>query len=149
MGIKVLVSNRKAFHEYTISDRVEAGLVLQGTEVKSLRLSKGNLTDGWVEFDQGEAFLMDVQISHYTHGNIMNHEEKRRRKLLMHKRELVKLESRIAEKGFTVVPLKLYFKNGKIKVELGLGKGKKHYDKRESEKSKQANRDIARAMKRG
>ncbi len=149
MGIKVLVSNRKAFHEYTVSNQIEAGIVLTGTEVKSLRLGKGNLSDGWVNFQNGEAILMDVHISPYSHGNIMNHPEKRPRKLLMHRRELVKLESQVAEKGFAIIPLKMYFKGRCIKVELGLGKGKKHYDKRESEKTKHANRDMARALKNG
>lgn len=147
MGIKVLVTNRKAFHDYTISDKVEAGIVLQGTEVKSLRAAKANLTDGWVNFHDGEAFLCDVHISHYSFGNRENHEEKRTRKLLLHQRELRRLEQKTAEKGFAIIPLKIYFKGRFIKVELALAKGKKHYDKREADKEKQAHRDIHRALR--
>jgi len=147
MGIKVLVTNRKAFHDYTISDKCEAGMVLQGTEVKSLRAAKANLGDGWVDIIDGEAYLCEVHIGHYTHGNRENHEEKRVRKLLLHRKELVRLEQKANEKGFAIIPLKIYFKGRFIKIELALAKGKKHYDKRESAKEKQANRDIHRAMR--
>lgn len=148
MGIKVLASNKKAFHNYQITDRWEAGIVLQGTEVKSLRGGKANLTDGWVDFINDEAILMDVHISHYSHGNVMNHEETRPRKLLLSHKEIVRLQNLVAEKGFAILPLKIYFKDRWIKVEIGLGKGKKLHDKRESKKEKDAQRAIARAMKR-
>ena len=147
MGIKVITSNRKAFHEYTISDKFEAGISLQGTEVKSAREGRVNLSAGWIDIRGDEAFLMDAQISHYSHGNRMNHEEKRKRKLLLHRREIIKLEQQIAEKGMTIVPLKMYFKGQFIKVEIGVGRGKKLHDKRQSQKKKEADRDIARAMR--
>ena len=147
MSIKIITSNRKAFHEYTISDKVEAGIALTGTEVKSAREGRVNLSDGWVDIRDDEAFLVDAQISHYSHGNQMNHEEKRRRKLLLKRKEIIKLEEKIGEKGFTVVPLKMYFKGQHIKVEIGLGKGKKLHDKRQSAKKKEADRDIQRAMR--
>lgn len=147
MGIKIITDNRKAFHEYTVSDRLEAGIALTGTEVKSARLGKVNLTDGWVDIENGEAFMNDAHIAKYSHGNLMNHEERRRRKLLLHKNEIAKLEERISEKGYTVLPLKMYFKDGKIKVEIGVGKGKKLHDKREATKEREANRDIARALR--
>lgn len=147
MGIKVLASNRKASHEYTLGNRLEAGLVLQGTEVKSLRMGKCNLADGWVDIENGEAFLMDVHISPYSHGNRENHEEKRPRKLLLNRREINKLEQSVAEKGLTIVPTKLYLKSGKIKVEIATAKGKKLYDKRESKKKKDADRAMERALR--
>ncbi len=148
MSIKVIASNRKARHDYSITDTWEAGLSLKGTEVKSLRQGKANLSDGWVDIEQGEAFLKEVHISPYSHGNRENHAEKRVRKLLLHKKEIIKMERSVYEKGYALVPLKFYFKNGKIKVEIGLGKGKKHYDKRETKKKQDANRDIQRALRR-
>jgi len=148
MGIKVISKNRKAFHNYEVSDSFEAGIELRGTEVKALRAAKVNLGDGWVDIVNGsEAFLREVHIGHYSHGNIMNHDERRDRKLLLHKREIIKLTRAISEKGFSVVPLKIYFKGRFIKVEIALGKGKKGYDKRESSKQKDANREISRALK--
>ncbi len=148
MSIKIIASNRKAFHEYSVEDTVEAGIVLTGTEVKSARAGKVNLTDGWVEInDQGEAILNSVHITKYSHGSYMNHEEQRPRKLLLHRREIAKLMKKIEEKGFTLIPLKVYFKGQFIKVELGLAKGKKLHDKRDSAKTAEANRAIARAMR--
>jgi SsrA-binding protein len=148
MGIKVLVTNRKAFHDYEIGEKFEAGVSLTGTEVKSLRQAKANLTDGWVELGDDGAMLCEVQISQYSHGNIMNHEEKRPRRLLLKKSELRKLQQKVYEKGFTVIPIKIYLKERWMKVEIALARGKKQHDKRESDKVKTANRDIARAMKR-
>lgn len=148
MGIKIITDNRKAFHEYIVTDRLEAGIALSGTEVKSARAGKVNLSEGWVNFDDnGEAWLLEAHIGKYSHGNIMNHEEKRPRKLLLKKREIVKLTQSTQEKGYTVLPLKMYFKDSFVKIEIGVAKGKKLHDKRETSKSKEANRDIARAMK--
>jgi SsrA-binding protein len=148
MGIKIITDNRKAFHEYIVTDKMEAGVVLVGTEVKSIRAGKVNLTDGWVDFDEnGEAWLREAHIGKYSHGNIMNHEERRPRKILLKKREIVKLTQATNEKGYTVLPLKMYFKDSFVKIEIGVGKGKKLHDKRETSKSKEANRDMARAMR--
>jgi SsrA-binding protein len=148
MGIKVISKNKKAFHNYEIGDSFEAGIELQGTEVKALRAGKVNLSDGWVDINaNGEAILKETHIGHYSHGNIMNHAERRDRRLLMHKREIVRLTRAIDEKGYSVVPIKIYFKGRYIKVEIALGKGKKSFDKRESSKKKDADRQIERAMK--
>jgi SsrA-binding protein len=146
----IISSNRKAFHEYTIMDKYEAGIALVGTEVKSARAGKVNLSDGWVHIDANdEAFLMDAHISKYTHGNLMNHEETRPRKLLMNRKEIIKLTQKIEEKGLTVVPLKMYFKDSWIKLEIGVAKGKKAHDKRDAAKEREANRSIQRTMRRG
>ena len=145
--MRILVSNRKARHEYHLLDRYEAGIVLQGTEVKSLRAARGNLKDSWVDVDKGEAYLCDMHISPYGFGNRANHEEKRRRKLLLKKKEILKLHLGLQEKGLTAVPLRLYFKGSYIKVEIALAKGKKLYDKRETSKKRQADRDIERYIK--
>lgn len=148
-SFKTIVSNRKAFHDYHISDRMEAGIALVGTEVKALRAAKCNLGDGWVDFESGEAILREVHIGQYKHGNRMNHDEFRPRRLLLHKREIRKFAEKCAAKGFTAVPLRMYFKNSNIKVEIALAKGKKSYDQRETKKEQEAKRTIARAMKRG
>lgn len=145
--IKEIASNRKAFHEYTISDKVEAGLVLTGTEVKSARLGKVTLTDGWVNFESGEAYLCDTHIAKYSHGSYLNHEETRPRKLLLNKTELARLATKVEEKGFTVVPLRLYFKGEYIKLEIGVGKGKKLHDKRDATKEREAGREMQRALR--
>lgn len=145
--MRILVSNRKARHDYHILDRYEAGVVLQGTEVKSLRAARGNLKDSWVDVDKGEAYLCDMHISPYGFGNRANHEEKRRRKLLLKKKEILKLQQGVQEKGLTIVPLQVYFKGSYIKAEIALAKGKKLYDKRETDKKRQANRDIERHLK--
>ncbi|MFK7826828.1 MAG: SsrA-binding protein SmpB [Oligoflexales bacterium] len=148
MGIKIIAKNRKAFHEYEITDRFEAGIALQGTEVKSMREGKVNLGDGWVAIDDlGEAYLKQVHISHYSHGNIYNHAESRPRKLLLKKQELKKLSEQVERRGFALVPLKAYFKGQFIKIEIGVGKGKKAHDKRDSSKEKDAQREIERAIK--
>ena len=147
MGIKIISKNRRAYHDYQISDTYEAGLALLGTEIKSLRLGKVNLGDGWVDIDQDEAFLRSVHIGSYSHGNRFNHEERRTRRLLLHKKEIIKLSRALHEQGFTLVPTKIYFKNRWVKVEIGLGKGKKLHDKRDTAKKKDAQREIAKAIK--
>jgi SsrA-binding protein len=148
MSIKILSTNNRAFHEYFIGDKLEAGIELTGTEVKAARTGKVNLGDGWVEITEaGEAFLRGAHISKYSHGNQMNHEETRTRRLLLNKREIAKLAEKIEEKGLTVVPLKMYFKDQYIKVEIGVAKGKKLHDKRDTAKQKDADRDIQRAMR--
>jgi SsrA-binding protein len=143
-NIKIIVRNRKAHFEYEIIQSFEAGIVLHGTEVKSLRAGKCNLTDGFVEIVGGEAWLKSVHISEYTQGNINNHDPFRDRKLLLNGIEIKKLNQKVKEKGYTIVPLSLYFKNGKVKVEIALAKGKKLYDKRETI----AKRDLERDRKR-
>lgn len=145
--IKVIVQNKKAFHEYTISERTEAGIALRGTEVKSIRDGKVNLNDGWVEIDGTIATLRDVHIGQYSFGNIMNHAEKRPRQLLLSRKELVKLGRALEAKGLTIVPLKMYLKGRLVKVEIGIAKGKKLHDKRDSAKSKDAEKQMARALK--
>ena len=147
MGIKIISNNKKAFHEFEIIEKIEAGIELLGTEVKSLRNGKVNLTEGWVAISNEEAILKQVHISHYSHGNIFNHQETRERKLLLHKKQILKLERSVAAKGLSIIPLKLYLKKGWFKLEVGLGKGKKLHDKRQSAKKKDADRQIARAMK--
>jgi SsrA-binding protein len=146
---KLIASNRKAFHEYHVLDKVEAGLELTGTEVKSLRDGAANLKDSYVTFKNGEAFLFGAHISPYSHGNLQNHDPERTRRLLLHKREIDKLETQVTEKGLTIVPLRLYFKKGRVKAELGVVRGKKLYDKRASEKKREADREAAAAMKSG
>lgn len=148
MMTKLISDNRKALHEYSVEERLEAGIVLTGTEVKSVRAGKVNLSDGWVEIDQlGEAYLNETHIGRYDAGSYMNHAEKRRRKLLLHSKELLKLGQKIDTKGYAVIPLKIYFKGQYVKVELGIAKGKKLHDKRQSAKEKESNRDIARALR--
>lgn len=145
---KIVCRNRKAFFEYEVSERIECGLVLTGTEVKSLRAGKASLEEAYGRVENGELFLLRAEIPEYAMGNIMNHEPKRKRKLLLHKREIDKFAKGTSERGFTLVPLKLYFRNGKAKLELAIGKGKRLYDKRESLKSKTAKREMDRAIKR-
>ena len=148
MSNKTLVSNRKAFHDYHIMDRLEAGIALQGTEVKSLRAARGNLKDSWVDIaTNNEAFLMEMHISPYRFGNRANHSEKRRRKLLLKKKEITRLRQMVQERGLTIVPLRVYFKGAHIKVEIALAKGKKLYDKRDTARRRQADLDIKRALK--
>jgi SsrA-binding protein len=146
-GEKLIASNKRAFHEYHVLDKFEAGLELQGTEVKSLRDGQANLKDSYVTFKNGEAFLFGAHISPYTHGNRENHDPIRTRKLLLHRREIEKLHVQVTEKGLSVVPLRLYFKSGRVKAELGVVRGKKLYDKRETEKKREADREAAVAMK--
>lgn len=146
-GIKVIADNRKAFHDYFIEEKYEAGIALSGTEVKSLRAGKVNLKDSYCTIKDGEIFLVGVNISHYEHGNRFNLDPMRTRKLLMHKNEIIRLYSTIKQDGLTLVPTKMYFKDSKVKVEVGLARGKKNYDKRDSLAEKQAKRDIDRALK--
>lgn len=147
MGEKLICNNKKAWHEYFIEEKFEAGIVLTGTEVKSLRMGRGNLNDAFAQFREGEAYLNNLHISPYDFGNRENHDPDRLRKLLLHKKEIAKLFGRIREQGYTLIPLRLYFKNGMVKVELGLAKGKKLYDKREDLKKKDHQREIAQATK--
>ena len=146
-GEKVIATNRKAFHDYFVLQKVEAGIALTGTEVKSLRDGAVNLKDSYVSFDGGEAFLVGAHISPYSHGNLQNHEPERKRKLLLHRREIDKLFGQVVEKGLTVVPLRLYFKKGKIKAEIAVVRGKKLYDKRETEKRRELDREADAAIK--
>src|SRR5512138_3647797 len=149
MGEKLICNNKKAYHDYFIEEKYEAGMVLTGTEVKSLRMGKANLNDAFVQIKSGEAFLNNLHISPYEFGNRENHDPDRLRKLLMHKKEIVKLFSKIREQGYTVIPLRLYFKNGMVKAEIGLAKGKKLYDKREDLKKKDHKREVDQALKAG
>lgn len=146
-GIKLVAENRKAFHDYFIEEKYECGIVLSGTEVKSLRQGKVNLRDSYVTIKEGELWLIGVHISPYEMGNRFNLDPMRSRKLLMHKSQIIKLYSTVKQDGLTLVPTKCYFSNGKIKVEIGLARGKKNYDKRDVLAEKQAKRDIDRALK--
>ncbi len=146
-GTRLIVSNRKARHEYHILDTLEAGIVLQGTEVKSLRDGKANLQDAFASFNRGELWLYNLHISPYESGNRFNHEPLRPRKLLMHRRELRKLVSQVEQKGLTLVPLDLHFRSGVAKVNLALVKGKKLHDKREDVKRRDAEREMARGAR--
>ncbi|MGZ7032373.1 MAG: SsrA-binding protein SmpB [Thermoanaerobaculia bacterium] len=148
-GEKLIASNRKAMHDYFVLQKFEAGIALTGTEVKSLRDAAVNLKDSYIGFERGEAYLTGAHISPYAHGNRENHEPERKRKLLLHRRELEKLFVQITEKGLTVVPLRLYFKGGRVKVEIAVVRGKKLYDKRESEKRRELDREMAVAVKTG
>jgi SsrA-binding protein len=147
-GIKLVCQNRKAFHDYEIVETVEAGLVLVGTEVKSLRDGRANLKDSYARIKRGEAFLYGLHISAYTHAYYDNHDPERVRKLLLHRQEIKRLLGKTQEKGFALIPLKIYFKEGKAKVEIALARGKKAYDKRESLKRKEETRELDRARKR-
>jgi SsrA-binding protein len=147
MAEKLICNNKKAFHDYFIEERYEAGLVLRGTEVKSLRIGKVNMGDSFALVKSGEAFLHNLHISPYEFGNRENHDPDRMRKLLMHRAEIHKLFGKIREQGYTLIPLRLYFKDGRAKVELGLAKGKKLHDKREDLKQKEMKRDVAQALK--
>jgi SsrA-binding protein len=147
MSEKLICNNKKAYHDYFIEEKFEAGMVLKGTEVKSLRLGKANLNDSFALVRNGEAFLNNLHISPYDFGNRENHDPDRMRKLLLHKKEITKLFSKIREQGYSLVPLRLYFKHGIVKVEMGLAKGKKLYDKREDMKKKDMHREVAQAMK--
>lgn len=145
--MRLICQNRKAFHDYFIEERIEAGIVLLGTEVKSLREGKANLKDSYVLVKDNEAFLLHCHISPYSHGNIMNHEPLRTRKLLLHKKEITRLQGKTDQKGYSLIPLKMYFKNSHVKVEIGLAKGKRQYEKRESIKRREAEREIERALR--
>ena len=142
-----VATNRKAYHDYFIEETVEAGIALQGTEVKSLRLGLANLTDSYAIVKNEEMYLLNVNISPYTHGNIANHEPLRTRKLLLHKAEIRKLTWKMSQKGFTLIPLKIYFMRGRAKVLIGLAKGKKSFDKRDTIKANEAKREMDRVVK--
>ena len=146
-GTKQIAANRKAYHDYFVDQKYEAGISLVGTEVKSLRAGQVNLKDSYCTIKNGEIFVNGMHISPYEKGNIFNTDPRRVRKLLMHKREILKLFNLLSQKGYTLVPLSLYFKDSKVKVEIGLCRGKKLYDKRDSEAEKQANRDSERIRK--
>ena len=145
-GRKMIAQNKKARHDYLIEDVFEAGLVLQGTEVKSLRQGRASLVDGFVDIDGGEAWLHGVHIPEYSQGTWTNHSARRKRKLLLNREEIDKIESKVKEKGYTLVPLQMYFVDGRAKVEIGLAKGKKSWDKRHSLAERQANREIEQAV---
>ena len=145
-GRKIIAQNRKARHDYSILDVYEAGLVLTGTEVKSLRLGRASLVDGFATIDDGEMFLHNVHIPEYEQGSWTNHEPRRVRKLLLHREEIGRLIGKTKESGLTIVPLSLYFSAGKAKVELGLARGKKSYDKRQDLAKRDADREVARAL---
>lgn len=144
---KLIVENRKAYHEYEIHDRMEAGMELKGTEIKSLRQGKVQLKDSYISIKNNEAFLKGAHISIYDHGNRFNHDETRDRRLLLHKAEIRKLDQAARIKGFTIIPLKIYLSHGLAKMELGVAKGKNIHDKRETEKRRQADREIQKALK--
>ena len=146
-GEKVLATNRKAFFNYHILDRAEAGVVLRGTEVKAIREGGLHFRDSYVEYKGGELFLVGASVSPYSHGNQLNHPEGRSRKLLLHKREILKLGGKATEKGLTIVPLRAYFKNGRVKLEIGLARGKQVHDKRESIKRKDIERETRQAVR--
>ena len=146
-GVKEICANRKAFHEYFVLERFEAGIELAGTEVKSIRAGTVNLKDSFCTIKDGELFVRGMHVSPYEHGNIFNKDPVRPRRLLMHKREIMKLNARVMQEGIALIPLSLYFKDGRVKVELGLCKGKKLHDKRDSAAERESKRDIDRALK--
>lgn len=147
MEIKIVATNRKAFHEYHILETFEAGMQLLGSEVKSIREGNASLKESYVLIRKGEAWLKGAHIAAYSHTGFEGHESIRDRKLLLHKREILRIESKLAEKGLTAVPTKLYFKGGRAKLEIGLAKGKKLHDKRDTKKKRDVERDIQRALR--
>lgn len=147
MGIKIIATNKKASHEFFINEVYEAGLVLQGTEVKAIRLGQVSIKEAYCRIRNGEVFVENMNISPYEQGNRENHDPTRVRKLLLHREEISKLIKRVEEKGLTLIPTKIYLKNRRAKLEIGVGRGKKLYDKRETLKRKQADRESARAMR--
>ncbi|MBE1590393.1 SsrA-binding protein SmpB [Nonomuraea angiospora] len=146
-GRKVIAQNKRARHDYLLEDTFEAGLVLQGTEVKSLREGRASLVDGYASIDGGEAWLLNVHIPEYSQGTWTNHAARRKRKLLLNRKEIDKLAAKTKEGGLTIVPLTLYFKDGRAKVEIALARGKKDWDKRQSLAEQQAKREMARALR--
>lgn len=146
-NIKIICKNRKAFFNFEVDDSFECGIVLVGSEVKSLRNGKANISDSYGKIRKGEMFLVDAHISPYEQSNRENHDPLRERKLLLHKKEIKKLTGKVTERGFSLIPLKIYFKNGKVKVEMALARGKKNYDKRESIKKKEQRRELERLVK--
>ncbi|MBV9124081.1 MAG: SsrA-binding protein SmpB [Planctomycetes bacterium] len=147
-GIKIVCRNKRAFHEYLILERLECGIALTGTEVKSLREGSASLEDAYAKMEDGEVWLIGSDIPEYTMGNRMNHKPKRPRKLLLHRREIEKFAGKASQRGFTLVPLSLYFKQGRAKVELAVARGKQLHDKRQDQKKAEAQREIRRAMTR-
>ncbi len=147
-SMKLVANNKKAYHDYFIEEKYEAGLALHGTEVKSLRMGKCSVKESFVRIERGEVFVYGMHISPYEKGNIFNKDPLRVRKLLLHRQEIRRMESRIAEKGYTLVPLQVYFKNGIAKVEIGLAKGKKLYDKRQDIAKKDQRREAEKELKR-
>src|SRR5437764_4387982 len=146
---KLIASNKKVLHDYHVLQKLEAGIELTGTEVKSLRDRGATLKDAYVFFKSGEAFLLGAHIAPYSHGNLQNHDPERTRRLLLHTREIEKLEAQVVEKGLTIVPLRFYFKGNRVKTEIAVVRGKKLYDKRETEKRQEADREAAAAIKHG
>ncbi len=146
-GEKLVASNKKAFHDYFVMEKLEAGIALLGTEVKSIREGRINLKDSYATIKDGEPVLMNCHISPYSHGNRQNHDPVRARKLLLHHQEIRKLIGKTQEKGLTLIPLRVYLKRGRVKVELGVARGKKDYDKRETERRKEVDRETRAAMK--
>ncbi len=145
--VKIVAQNKKAFHDYFILDTYEAGIELKGTEIKSVRKGSANLKDSFIRIKNDEAFIENMHIAPYEQGNIFNHEPLRTRKLLLHKKQIKKLQKEVKENGLTIVPTKLYFNTSKLKVEIALARGKKLYDKRQDLKEKDSKRDIERALK--
>ena len=146
-AVRTIAQNKKAYHDYFVEEKYEAGIALFGTEVKSIRAGGVNLKDSYCSFEGGEMFVTGMHISPYEQGNIFNREPLRERKLLMHRREIMKLQGLVQQKGYTLVPLSLYFSGSRVKVEVGLCRGKKLYDKRDADAKRQADRDIDRHMK--
>ena len=147
MAIKIIATNRKARYQYHFDDTYEAGLVLMGSEIKSIRAGRVSLQEGFVLFEEGEAWLVNVHIAQYDAASRQNHEPRRKRKLLLHRREIDRLQSRTREKGYTVIPTKLYLKDGRAKVEIALVRGKKQYDKRQTIAKRDSKRQVERAIK--
>ena len=147
MSEKIVSVNRKASHDYFLVERFEAGIVLTGTEIKSIRKGKVQFKDAYITFIKNEAYIKEMHIAPYDHGNIFNHDETRERKLLLHKLEIRKLQQKVKLKGFTIVPCKMYLKNGRAKLEIALAKGKDLYDKRQDDNIKTAKREMERALK--
>ncbi len=145
--MKVVCTNRKAYHDYHIEDTLEAGIALLGTEVKSLRDGRANLKESYAVIKGGEMFLVNCHISPYSHGNIANHDPLRERKLLLHEAEITRLAGKVAQKGYSLIPLKIYLKGPRFKVELGLAKGKRFFEKREAIKEREAKKEIEKALK--
>ncbi len=146
-NIKILAVNRRAYHDYSVDESLECGIELMGTEVKSFRSGAISFPDAFAEVSKGELWLLGLHVSEYAYSSIFNHDPDRRKKLLVHRAELKRLGRKVQEKGFTLIPLKFYLKKGRVKVELGLCKGKKQYDKREDLKTKDVKRDMAREMR--
>lgn len=147
MSVKIITNNKKAHFDYFLSDFLECGLELKGTEIKSLRFNSANIGDSYIIIKHDEMYVLNMNIPIYVQGNLFNHEPLRTRKLLLHKSEIIKFRKKMDEKGYTIIPTKVYLKDGKAKIEIALAKGKKLYDKREDMKNKSIKRDIDRAMK--